>query len=64
MSSADETGYLRAEGWLPPPVLRAEAYVVPANCEHHFLHTKSEWALGVPEARQQLEAWLAVNGRA
>jgi hypothetical protein len=64
MSSADETGYLRAAGCLPPPVLRAEAYGVPAEYEHHFLHTKSELALGTPEARQQLEAWLAVNGRA
>jgi len=63
MSSANETGYLRAEGWLPPPVLRAEAYVVPAKYEHHFLHTKSESAFGAPEARQQLATWAA-NGRA
>ena len=47
--------------WLP---LDDEAWGVPLGLEQHFLHTKSELALGVPEATQQLEAWLAVNGRA
>jgi hypothetical protein len=45
--------------WL---ALDDEAWGVPREFEPHFLHTKSETALGVPEARKHLQEWLAVNG--
>jgi hypothetical protein len=45
--------------WL---ALDDEAWGVPREFEPHFLHTKSETALGAPEARKHLREWLAVNG--
>jgi hypothetical protein len=45
--------------WL---ALDDEAWGVPPGFEQHFLHTKSETALGALEARKQLREWLAVNG--
>ncbi|MFM0168839.1 HAD domain-containing protein [Paraburkholderia sediminicola] len=52
---------LGLQRWL---VVDDELYGIPPQCAHRFLRTSPESALGAPETRKQLEAWLAANGKA
>lgn len=52
---------LGLQHWL---VMDDELYGIPLEFSHHFLRTSSEFALGAPEARETLVAWLAANGKA